>query len=455
MKTKLLYLVFIFSIGVNSQNKQVMYDFAGLPQTLLLNPGLETNYKYHIGVPILSGFSSELGSTGFSVADLFAADNRSITDKVTAVLANITSTDYVSLNAKIDVINVGYRLDDKTYLSGGFYNEVDGIGYLPKDGITLLNEGNAAYLNKSFSISQILYKLDYLGVIHAGITRKMDDNLTLGARFKIYSSSLNVESTNNTGTFTSNLGNNNIYVHYLENIDINFRTSGLIKDNEYINDASTYIGNTFFGGNMGVGLDFGLSYKFSPQLQFSASLLDIGFINHKKNIKNTTTKGSFTFEGIAFDYNTNNTNYWQNLNDDFEEQLPTEENKDSYISWRPTKFNAAIKYSFGEKRSKYCYDDTYKDFYTDAFGAQLYSVFRPLNQQFALTGFYEKSFSNKLHAKITYTVDDFSYSNIGFGLSTQIWKINFYGLVDNVTKLSDISSANNVSLQFGFNLLFN
>ncbi len=432
-----------------------MYDFAGLPQTLLLNPGLETNYKYHIGVPILSGFSSELGSTGFSVADLFAVDNRSITDKVTAVLANITSTDYVSLNAKIDVINVGYRLDDKTYLSGGFYNEVDGIGYLPKDGITLLNEGNAAYLNKSFSISQILYKLDYLGVIHAGITRKMDDNLTLGARFKIYSSSLNVESTNNTGTFTSNLGNNNIYVHYLENIDINFRTSGLIKDNEYINDASTYIGNTFFSGNMGVGLDFGLSYKFSPQLQFSASLLDIGFINHKKNIKNTTTKGSFTFEGIAFDYDTNNTNYWQNLNDDFEEQLPTEENKDSYISWRPTKFNAAIKYSFGEKRSKYCYDDTYKDFYTDAFGAQLYSVFRPLNQQFALTGFYEKSFSNKLHAKITYTVDDFSYSNIGFGLSTQIWKINFYGLVDNVTKLSDISSANNVSLQFGFNLLFN
>lgn len=455
MKTKLFYLVFIFCIGVYGQNKQVLYDFAGLPQTLLLNPGLETNYKYHIGVPMLSGFSSEIGSTGFTVSDLFAADNRDITDKVTAVLANISTSDFLSINAKMDVINIGYRLDDKTYLSGGFYNEVDGIGYLPKDGITLINEGNAAYLNKSFSASQILYKLDYLGVIHAGITRKIDDNLTLGGRFKIYSSSLNVESTNNTGTFTSNLGNNNIYVHYLENIDINFRTSGLIKDNEYINDASTYIGNTFFGGNMGVGLDFGLSYNFSPQLQFSASLLDIGFINHTKNIKNTITKGSFTFEGIAFDYDTNNTNYWQNLNDAFEEQLPTEENQDSYISWRPAKFNAAIKYSFGEKRSKYCYDDTYKDFFSDAFGAQLYSVFRPLRQQFALTGFYEKSFSNKLHAKLTYTVDDFSYSNIGFGFSTQIWKINFYGLVDNITELSDISSANNVSLQFGFNLLFN
>ncbi len=39
--------------------------------------------------------------------------------------------------------------------------------------------------------------------------------------------------------------------------------------------------------------------------------------------------------------------------------------------------------------------------------------------------------------------------------SAKIWKINFYGILDNLTKLSDISSANNVSLQFGFNLLFN
>ena len=56
----------------------------------------------------------------------------------------------------------------------------------------------------------------------------------------------------------------------------------------------------------------------------------------------------------------------------------------------------------------YCYDNTFKEFYTDAFGAQLYTVFRPLRQQFALTGFYEKSFSNKVHAKVTYTADNYS-----------------------------------------------
>ncbi|MDX6746705.1 DUF5723 family protein [Polaribacter sp. PL03] len=453
---KIILLLCIGSfLNVYTQNKQVLYDFAGLPQTLLINPGLETNYKYHVGLPLLSGFSSEFGSTGFKVSDIFAADNRTITDKITSVLKKIDARDYLKINSQIEVFSLGYRLDEKTYLSAGFYQELDAISYLPKDIITLVNEGNSAFLNKSFNFSQLLYKVDVLGVIHAGITRKVNDKFTIGGRFKIYSSALNIESTNNAGTFTTNLGDNNIYIHHLDNINVNFKSAGLVEDNEYVNSASTYLKNTFLGGNLGLGLDVGLTYHITPQLQFSSSLLDVGFINHSKNVKNTLIKGSFTFEGIGFNYDANNVNYWDELNTSLKEELPTTETQESYISWRPTKFNAAIKYSFGKKRGKYCYDNTYKNFYTDAFGAQLYSVFRPLSNQFALTGFYEKSISNKLQTKVTYTLDEYSYYNVGVGVSAQIWKINFYGILDNITELSDISSANNVSLQFGFNLIFN
>jgi hypothetical protein len=455
MIKSILMLVFIGVLNSFSQNKQVLYDFAGVPQTLLLNPGLETNYKYHIGVPLVSGFSSEIGVTGFAVSDIFSIDNSNITDKINAVLNAIDSSNFLKINAQIEVFSAGFRFDKKTYLSFGFYQELDAIGYIPKDVFTLANEGNLAYLNKTFSVSQLLYKLDVLGVIHAGITRKISDKLTLGGRFKIYSSALNLESSDNSGTFTTNLGSNNIYVHHLESINTNFQTSGLISNNEYISDPSTYLKNTFLGGNLGVGVDFGLTYHITPQLQFSGSLLDVGFVHHKKNIKNTVTAGSFKFEGIDFEFDESNRNYWNEIETAFREQVLSTENNESYVSWRPTKLNAAIKYSFGEKRSKYCYDNSFKEFYTDAFGAQLYAVFRPLRQQFALTGFYEKSFSNKLQAKVTYTIDDFSYYNLGVGISAQIWKINFYGILDNIAELSDISSANNISLQFGFNLLFN
>ena len=271
---------------------------------------------------------------------------------------------------------------------------------MPKDAFTLINEGNTSYLNKSFSISEMIYKLDVLGVIHAGISRKVSDELTLGGRFKVYSSALNLETSNNSGTFTTGLGNNNMYIHQLDNVNLNLRTSGLRSNNEYISDARTYIENSLLGGNLGAGIDLGFTYHATPQLQFSGSLIDFGFVHHTKNIQNQLIVGSFTFEGIEFEFDSNR-NYWQELDAALKEQLPIVENQDSYTSWRPAKLNAAIKYSFGEKRSKYCFDNTLKDFYTNAFGAQLYSVFRPLRQQFALTSFYEKSFSNKLQAKIT------------------------------------------------------
>jgi hypothetical protein len=453
---RIIVLIFTFLIGLNSfsQNKQVLYDFAGLPQTLLLNPGLETDYKFHIGVPLLSGFSSEIKSTGFSLAEIFSVNNNTINDKISAVLNKIDANDYLKVNTQIEVFSAGFRFDKKTYVSFGFYQELDAIGYLPKDAFTLINEGNTSYLNKSFSISEMIYKLDVLGVIHVGISRKVSDKLTLGGRFKVYSSALNLETTNNSGTFNTRLGNNNIYVHHLDNVNFNTRTSGLISNNEYISDASTYIENSLLGGNLGAGIDLGFTYHVTPQLQLSGSLIDLGFVQHTKNIKNKLIVGSFTFEGIEFEFDSNR-NYWGELYAALKEQLPIVDNQDSYTSWRPAKVNAAIKYSFGEKRSKYCYDNTLKDFYTNAFGAQLYTVFRPLRQQFAFTSFYEKSFSNKLQAKITHTIDDYSYYNIGVGVSAKIWKINFYGILDNLTKLSDISTSNNVSLQFGFNLLFN
>ena len=155
------------------------------------------------------------------------------------------------------------------------------------------------------------------------------------------------------------------------------------------------------------------------------------------------------------EYDPNNpTNYWAELDEDFKERLPMGDNEDSYISWRPTKINASLKYSYGERRSKFCYDNTYKDFYTDALGVQLYTVFRPLNPQLALTGFYEKAFSEKFRAKLTYTIDDYSFYNLGAGISAQIGKINFYGMVDNIVEFSDIASANNISLQLGINVIF-
>jgi len=454
---RLLPLFFIvLSCKTYSQNKQLLYGFAEIPQTLLLNPGAETNYKFHAGLPLLSGFSSEFGATGFTITDLFTIDNRSINNKVSEVLNKLTAKDHIKFNTQIEILNAGFRFNDKNYVSFGFYQEIDAIIYIPKDPLNLIIEGNTGYLNKNFDVSQILFKADALGVLHFGVTRQVSDKFTFGARFKMYSSALNIESSKNSGTFTTVNGSDNMYIHYLDNVNVNVKTSGLVANDEYVDTLKTYLANTFLGSNIGIGIDVGFTSHLSDQLEFTGSILDLGFIKHKKNSKNLFIKGSYKFEGIKFGYNPDNSiNYWNDLEEDFTEKVPNGDNQDSYISWRPTKLNTSLKYSFGQKRSKYCYDNSYKAFYRNAIGVQLYSIFRPLTSQWALTGFFEKSFTEKLHAKVTYTLDDYSFYNIGAGFSAQIGKLNFYGMIDNIVQFSDIASANSVSLQLGINIIFN
>jgi len=454
---RLLPLFFIvLSCKTYSQNKQLLYGFAEIPQTLLLNPGAETNYKFHAGLPLLSGFSSEFGATGFTITDLFTIDNRSINNKVSEVLNKLTAKDHINFNTQIEILNAGFRFNDKNYVSFGFYQEIDAIIYIPKDPLNLIIEGNTGYLNKNFDVSQILFKADALGVLHFGVTRQVSDKFTFGARFKMYSSALNIESSKNSGTFTTVNGSDNMYIHYLDNVNVNVKTSGLVANDEYVDTLKTYLANTFLGSNIGIGIDVGFTSHLSDQLEFTGSILDLGFIKHKKNSKNLFIKGSYKFEGIKFGYNPDNSiNYWNDLEEDFTEKVPNGDNQDSYISWRPTKLNTSLKYSFGQKRSKYCYDNSYKAFYRNAIGVQLYSIFRPLTSQWALTGFFEKSFTEKLHAKVTYTLDDYSFYNIGAGFSAQIGKLNFYGMIDNIVQFSDIASANSVSLQLGINIIFN
>ncbi len=432
----------LFVIAIQAQ-QHIAFSFGETPQTLLLNPGSETNYKSHYGIPVLSNFQLTIGNTGFQMGDLFSNDSRSFNEKFEKVLNQLSPDDYINLNTKIDVLSFGYRYNNKTYISVGFYEELDMMVYFPKDAIEGLYYGNDPFFNRSFSISQAIMKADLIGVLHAGISKKIDEKLTIGGRFKIYSSSLNVETNNNSGSITTTTNNTNITRLTLQNLDAGVSTSGI--DNF-----------TLLGGNFGIGFDVGLTYHFSPQLEFTGSILDLGFIKHSKNTRNFTVKGNYVLDGINFEYNPDNPiDYWKQLEQDFDASIPSEETEDAYTSWRPMKLNAALKYSFGERRNKFCYTKTHKQYYYNSIGFQIHTIMRPLKPQFSFTSFYEKSLSQKIHAKFTHTINDYSSTIFGAGVSLQLGKLHVFGALDNVLGVRDLSTLNNISLNFGLNIIIN
>ncbi|WP_299111208.1 DUF5723 family protein [uncultured Winogradskyella sp.] len=450
-----------------TQNKQLLFGFNDIPQSVMVNPSTTLDNNWFVGFPLLSHFHVNFGSSGMSAFDLFADDGRDFNSKLQSLIFRLDDNDFFTATQSLDVFSGGFAfgkgIEKDRYLSFGMYIETDVIAYYPKDYAILAYEGNASNIGRVFDLSDLNVRGEVVSVFHVGITKKVNNKLTVGARGKIYSSIFNINSTENRGTFTTQVGQNNLLSHTF-NLDLSVNTSGigsLIDDDnsDISNDIKTLRRRLLFGGNLGLGLDFGFTYEASEQLVFEGSLLDFGFIRHNKDLENYSLSGSYVYEGInplfpEMPDGQTAEDYWDEVADNFEELFEVDSTKTKYTTWRPVKLNAAVRYKFGKKNSKDCNCLAEDGGYLNAVGAQLYAIKRPKAPQLALTAFYYRRVFNDLSVKATYTIDSFSFTNMGFGLSTDIGPLNFYLLADNLLEYQNIAKAQSASLQFGLNLVF-
>lgn len=437
-----------------SQNKQILYNFTSVPQSMLSNPGSDVKYNWFVGFPLLSGFSANMGSSSFSAYDLFANNGVDFNAKLRNVVFSTSRNDKVSINEQLEIFSGGFRLGDwqeNSYVSFGMYQELDVLTYMPKDFAILALDGNKDYLGKVFDLGDLNARGELLSVFHIGYHKNVSKNLILGVRGKIYSSIFNISSTKNSGYLYTIPGTNSFYDQVISsNILVN--TSGLTNytDNYSGNAGSDIIKKTFFGGNLGLGVDLGLTYYPQKNLQFTASLIDIGFINHTSEVRSYSLKGYYKYVGLTPDFIPGNSNPLQELQD----AIPLDTLSVKYKTWRPLKFNSSIQYSFGDGRNSECNCEGNEIKYRNSVGAQLFVMSTPRMPLMALTTYYRRQIFDSLEMKATYTIDSFSAKNIGLGLSTTIGKVNFYVLADNLLEYRDISKAYSLSFQLGLNIIF-
>ncbi|MCD2260494.1 DUF5723 family protein [Psychroserpens luteolus] len=466
MRLKITYIAVLISVFGMSQNKELLYDFNDLPQTLHQNPGALVAFDKHFGIPLLSQFHLNVGSSGVSAYDIFKNDGIDINTKIRNAIFSLSNRDYFTFNQQLEIINGGWRKDETTYFSYGMYEEADVIFYFPKELAVLLWDGNADYIGQSFSLNDVNFKGEVISVLHFGINKQLNKKLTIGARAKLYSSIANVNSRNNSGTFTTreSTTGDNIYEHVFQSLDGKVQTSGLASllgddNSDFSEDIKTLRKRVLFGGNLGLGFDVGFTYQPKEQHVITGSLLDVGAVFHSKDVETYHLNGSYTTEGLELVFpplldEDGTTPYWQNLEDEFEESIQIDTLKNKYVSWRSTKFNASYRYNFGKKNDEDCDCYAGRKPYQNGIGLQLFSIFRPRQPQFAVTAFYYRRLFDFLRLKFTYTVDDFSYHNIGLGASMHIGSFNMYLMGNNLSELQNISRAQSVSLQFGINLIF-
>ncbi len=457
---KTLILCLFFHLFCFAQNRELLYNFTSIPQSLLVNPGADVSYKYYFGFPVLSGISANIGSSSFSAYDLFANDGVDFNQKVRNVVNKSSKRDKVVTNQQLEIFSGGFRIggrESRSYISFGLYQEFDFFMFVPKDLALLALNGNRDYIGKSFDLGELSVKAEVLSVFHVGFHKKVNDQLVYGGRAKIYSSGANATSTKNSGYIYTGQepGTPNLYNQVISS-NLELKTSGIArftKDEYDGNIASDIAHNTFFNGSLGFGVDAGITYYIKDNLQFTASIIDLGFVRQTKDIETITYKGTYQYNGANPDFLGSDNP--ENVFDEFDKAIPRDTLYNKYTTWRPTKFYSSIQYSFGEERSDECNcHGNVEKFYKNGAGIQLFAMSAPREPLAALTAFYRRNIFRKLDVKATYTFDTFSNTNIGIGVAGTIGPVNIYVLANNILEYKDISKASSAAFQLGINFVF-
>ncbi|WP_245545613.1 DUF5723 family protein [Gillisia limnaea] len=466
MRLLLTLSSFFIMLLSQGQNKQLLYNVSDLPQTLMSNPGAIVNFDGHFGIPLFSHISLSAGSSGVNLFDIFDDSNPNVNQRVTSTINRLTSKDYFTAQEQLEILSMGWRLNKDDYFSAGIYQEMDLFAYFPKDPAILVSQGNANYINVPFDFSHVSFTGEVLTVYHLGLNRKIDNQLTVGARVKMYSGIFNVQSVNNTGIFlTRNTPEGpNYYRHFAEDIDVRVNTSGfttLRDENQTVQEASKdLLSKSFFGGNIGVGIDLGATYKIQNNLIVTGSIQDLGLMFQRDDVENYTYKGTYQTDGIeplfpgigpsgaAFPY-------WDEFEDEVDRNLVDETLNESYVTWRPFKLNASLQFRFGEDCPPCDYRIQTKKIYQNKVGIHLFGIKRPGSLKYALSTYYDTKVIPNLRIKVAYTLDDFSYTNVGLLLSTQLKKFNFYLAADNLFGYLNLAKSRYQSVQLGFQFILN
>lgn len=446
------------------QNQPLLYNFESQPQSLLLNPGAEPAFNFHAGIPFLSKVFFSGGSTGVTLYDIFKIDeSSSLSDRVKGALGGMGSKDFVSVHQQVELISVGWQSQDDVYYSAGIYQELDVFGYIPAE-LALMIWDESSTESRHFYLSNIAFTAELVNVFHFGITKKQNKNLTLGLRGKIYSSALNIRSNGNSGAYTMLQGSTpDSYIPLVRDAAMEIRSAGLRPlsdtDGSYKQLKDELIGGLFFNGSLGLGVDFGFTKRLDSSWKISGSVSDIGFIYNYKDVETYNYWGDSEAAAIELEYEYPEGKPLDRAGElvtDLKELFMDDTFHDSYLSMRPIKLNAAIDYGWGVDVEPCDYRRiSTKKRLNNYLGLHVFSTLRFSRLVSAASLYYETKFFRGLRGKLSYSVDSFSYTNIGALISAQVGWVNLYLSADNILSYRNLAKTHNTSIQMGIQVIIN
>ncbi len=431
--------IFIFislPVLIEAQGNFTHYGLRNIPQNGFDNPAFfpgETAFT--MGVPLLSGISLSGYNSAFSFDDLFyrSTENDSLYLDLRPVITKNPGLSRASFRFAGDLLFFGVQ-GGNTFLTFGVRHRAFANLYYTDDLMLLLWEGNGSSINDTLYLSNSFLNEMHFADYHFGLAFPVGEYVNLGFRVHLLQGLSNIDFKRNNLTVTTSDDANTVY-HLQANTDFLINTSGI--NNLTSSDSS---GNSYYFGfaNTGFSLDLGIDAVLSERFRFTASLLDIGSITWRNDIKSySAAADSVDFGGITFDI-MNDTGLMERFVDTMKNLVSLKTDTVNYATSLVPRMMMGLEYN----------SINLKDRLSFLFAGRFAKTgFEP-----ALSFAYDRKVSEHFTWKLSYTWLPKSPLNFGAGMVVDFNPFQFYLLADNIFEMVLPSRQRYFQLCFGINI---
>jgi hypothetical protein len=443
MKRTLPLIFFSLTTCIFSQQNQQLYLMHYLPESNFLNPAVQTECKWFIGLPVISSIHFNYANSALSYKSVFAKGSDGAyhpeTAKIDKTVRLLGRRSFIGAEFHTTLFALGYR-HDYDYFNFSIIEKINAPATFPREPILLAWKGNSQFEGENARFKGTASYATYYREYALGYSTLNRNGNFSGIKAKLLFGKLNIS---NPPTKVSLYTDKNTFDLTLSGeATANISAPVIITQNGnringYEIDHSKSISQLLLNRkNWGVAFDLGIIHEYSDKITLSASILDVGFIRWRSNITNAGIFGNYNYQGIPFD-SINASNFFDNLLNSYNDSIQYIVTHNAYTTVLPIKIYGGANYIVSEKLNAHLV---------------LSGVWYQTKLLTAATlGLDYNPFRN-FHLVGSYSLMYRSFKIVGLGLSMGKGPVQFYAITDNVFGFIWPLSTRNINLRFGLNI---
>ncbi|MGD2033984.1 MAG: DUF5723 family protein [Bacteroidales bacterium] len=418
---------------LSGQQNQQLFQMHYLGESNFLNPAVQSECKWFIGIPVLSSVHLNYANSGFSYKQLV----KNISDSayslnIDKVANRLGWRTLVGTELHTTLLAIGYKRNDYYYAFSII--EKNNLPFtFSKDLFSLVWEGNSSFEGRSANFrGTSAYAMHYREYA-LGVSKQNQNGNYLGIKGKLLFGKLNLATPKSDVSLYTD---ENTFDLTLEGeMLINMSGPVVIEHSDdqianYSYDESISIMELIFNRkNWGLAFDAGFIHRYNENITLSGSIIDLGFIRWRSNLNNISFDEYYTYRGILTDSG--------NVVESIIDSVYFTFTNRPYTTFLPPKMYLGTEYHVNEKLKARA-----------LISATAYRTkFCP-----ALTIAADYNPFGYTHIIGSYSVMYRSLKNLGLGFSVGREPLQFYMISDNVLGLIWPLSTRNINLRFGLNI---